>query len=215
MDFSAGSCVRFGWDTFKKRPWFFIGAILLTIVVSGIASRVDAPPTTASYVSTSLTLLGIAGALIGIVASILVKMGTIQFFLKAHDAPESAKIENLWAPHPFWTYIIASIVVGVIVVIGVILLIIPGIIWGLRYMFVPYIVMDKRLGVSAALSESARITSGHKWELFILLLIFLGLNILGAICLIVGLLVSVPVTYLATVHAYRVLQQKADISAAA
>ena len=47
MEFSTGSALRFGWETFKKRPWFFVGAIVLValaqVVVEGLSRAVDAP----------------------------------------------------------------------------------------------------------------------------------------------------------------------------
>ena len=33
---SVGESIRFGWETFKKRPWFFIGVVLGVIILSGI-----------------------------------------------------------------------------------------------------------------------------------------------------------------------------------
>jgi uncharacterized membrane protein len=72
-------------------------------------------------------------------------------------------------------------------------------------MFVPYIVIDRGLGPIEAMKESWRVTKGHKWQLFLLFLALIGLNILGAIALIVGLLVTIPITMLAAAHAYRTL----------
>ncbi len=39
MDFSSKACIRFGWEAFKQRPWFYIGAsllILLAYLVVGV-----------------------------------------------------------------------------------------------------------------------------------------------------------------------------------
>ena len=46
MDFTVKSAVSFGWETFKKRPWFFVGASVVILVaymvVGGITSGIDA-----------------------------------------------------------------------------------------------------------------------------------------------------------------------------
>ena len=46
MEFSAGAAIRFGWETFKRRPWFFVGTTLLILLVSalsnGLTSGIDA-----------------------------------------------------------------------------------------------------------------------------------------------------------------------------
>jgi len=74
---------------------------------------------------------------------------------------------------------------------------------------VKFLVIDKGLGPVASLKESWRITKGSKWELFILIIVLAVLNLLGAIALLIGLFITIPVTALATVHAYRTLEHKA------
>jgi hypothetical protein len=37
MELSTGSFVSFGWETFKKRPWFFIGASVVVLIVYLVA----------------------------------------------------------------------------------------------------------------------------------------------------------------------------------
>ncbi|OGG54886.1 hypothetical protein A3C20_03200 [Candidatus Kaiserbacteria bacterium RIFCSPHIGHO2_02_FULL_55_25] len=199
--------LRFGWETFKKRPWFFIGVMAVIWVVSGVFSQMSSY---ANETSGAAVVFALVGVFVGVVGQLLVKMGTISFTLKAHDAPEAARFEDLWAPEKFWSYFLASILVGLIVVVGILLLIVPGIMWALRFMFVPYLIIDRKLDVSAAMRESSRITLGHKWQLLGLVVVLGLLNILGLLALVVGLLVTVPVTMLAVVHAYRTLEHSAS-----
>jgi uncharacterized membrane protein len=204
--------IGFGWTTFKKRPWFFVGVTAFIGVASGLLSQLGSYTDKAGG---ALLVLALAGVFVSIVGQMLIKMGTISFMLKAHDVPESSKLSDLLAPEMFWTYFIASLVVGLFVGVGIILLIVPGIMWALRYLFVPYLVIDRKLGVMDALHESARITLGHKWQLLGLGILLILLNILGLVLLVVGLLVTVPVTMLALVHAYRTLEHAASEIAAA
>jgi uncharacterized membrane protein len=199
--------IGFGWETFKKRPWFFIGVMLVIWVASGVLGQMSAYT---DKVSGALLVLALCGAFIGIVGQIFLKMGTIAFTLKAHEAPEHAAIADLWAPEMFWSYLGASVLVALIIVCGIVLLIVPGIIWALRYLFVPYLIIDRKLGVTAAMRESARITFGHKWQLLGLVCVLVLLNIVGLIALVAGLLVTIPVTMLAIVHAYRALEHSAN-----
>lgn len=55
------------------------------------------------------------------------------------------------------------------------------------------------------MKESWRITKGHKWQLLLLFLALLLVNLLGLLALFVGIFVSVPITMLAFAHAYRTL----------
>ncbi len=199
--------IRFGWDLFMKRKWFFIGVFVILWAVSGVFSQMGAYVENATG---AMLVLALAGLFVSVIAPIFVKMGTVAFAIKAHDEPDGVKISDAWAPDTFLAYLGAMILVGIITVIGFILLIIPGIVWSLRFMFVPYLVIDRKLGVFAAMKESTRITFGHKWQLAGLIGMLFLLNIAGFLALIVGLLVTIPVSTFAIVHAYRALEHGAS-----
>lgn len=198
---SVAECIKFGWETFKKRPLFIIGGFLLAMVMSGIIQALLSPQEDAAVSGVSV-LLSVLSAAVGI----LVEMGLVTFSLRVHDNVESAKIQDLWNPKPFLWYLIAQILVGLSVIIGLVLLIVPGVIIALAFMFSSYLIVDKGRGPIEAIKESWRVTKGHKWELFLLVLAIIGLNILGLIALVVGLLVTIPVSMIAIVHAYRILE---------
>jgi uncharacterized membrane protein len=206
MNLSIRSSIAYGWETFKKRPWFFIFIFLFISVLSG---GFDFSTNDTKVFTPQLIALLVTGGLISFLIQILLSMGKNQLLLRAHHGVESLAFWDLWAPHPFWKFIGGYFLTLVIVLVGFLLLIIPGIVWSLKYMFVPLIIMDKKMRPFEALRESARITDGHKWDLLLFVITLLGINILGLLCLIVGLLVSVPVTSLAFVHAYRSLSGQA------
>ncbi len=209
MDFSIHSCVSFGWETFKKRPWFFVGASVVIVLVylfaSAITSAIDA------LLGGSAKEPTLLGSLADYGLSTLISMGVTAFYLAAHDSPETVDLTVLWRPHPFWKYVGASILIGLVIIVGFILLIVPGIIFALMYMFTTFIVIDRGLGPLDAMKESKSITHGHKWPLLGLGCVLLLINIAGAIALLVGLLVTIPVTSLAFTHAYRELQARAGM----
>jgi uncharacterized membrane protein len=93
--------------------------------------------------------------------------------------------------------------------VGLPLILAASIILGLGLSFAPYLVVDRGMRPVGSLKESWRITDGNKWRLFLLGLALLGVNILGVLALLVGVLVSIPITLLAVVHAYRFLQAAA------
>lgn len=205
--FSIENSIKFGWETFKKRPWFLIGAAAIMLVLSSISSTV-------SESMHQNGMISLIGFLISLGVSTLIDMGLTALTLKAHDNIETVKYEDLWHPKPFWKYLGASILTGLIVAVGLVLLIVPGVIFALMFFFVKFIMIERELMPVEALKESARITSGHKWALLGLLLFAIVINIVGALCLLVGLLVSIPVTALSVAHAYRSLTQSAPQAAA-
>lgn len=64
--------------------------------------------------------------------------------------------------------------------------------WGLRYTLSGYYVVTQGAGPVEALRMSVKATAGHKRELFGLLLATAGIEILGTLCLLIGLLWALP-----------------------
>jgi uncharacterized membrane protein len=92
------------------------------------------------------------------------------------------------------------------------LLIVPGIIWGIKFCFFDYFVVDKRLGPIEALKRSSAITRGVKWDLFVFFLMLTGINLLGAFCLLIGLFAAIPTTMVAQAFVYRRLLAQTEIA---
>jgi uncharacterized membrane protein len=99
--------------------------------------------------------------------------------------------------------IFGPIVLGIIIFIGFCLLIIPGIILAMRWTFSPCVLADRpNLSFTDAMKASGNVAKGN-WINLILLFIVLGLlQILGVICLGIGLLVTIPVGHVALYFAY-------------
>jgi uncharacterized membrane protein len=203
MEFSTGSALRFGWATFKKRPWFFVGSTVVILLASGLIDAFSSALHAA--VGGSAEQPSIIGTVVNLGLGTLLGMGATAFYLAAHDNPDTVDLSALWHPQPFWKYLGASILYALALVVGLILLIVPGIIFALMFMFTTFIVIDRELGPVEAMKESNRITYGHKWSLLGFTLVLVLINLLGVIALVVGLLVSIPVSSLAVTHAYRVL----------
>lgn len=203
MEFSGGEALKFGWETFKRRPWFFIGATVVILLVTGLCDSLTS--------TIDVTLTGEAegksfvGWVLNLALGTLISMGSTAFFLAAHGNPDGVSLGALWHPRPFWKFLGASILVSLAVAAGLILLIVPGIIFALMFMFASFVVIEREAGPIVALDESKRMTKGYKWKLLGFILLLTLVNLLGLLALVVGALVSIPVTVLAFVHAYRVL----------
>jgi uncharacterized membrane protein len=205
---SVGDCVRYGWETFKQRPWILIGGFLLAMIISSIPGLFIPTPEIGpdgQVIPHPLTTLEIVMSLASVVVSIFVALGLTTFSLRAHDNIQGVQIADLWNPGPFWRFLGAHILTVIAIAIGFVLLIVPGIILSLGLAFVPYLVVERGLGPIESIKESWRITKGHKWQLALLFLALLGINLLGVLALIVGVFVSVPITLIAFAHAYRTL----------
>lgn len=92
-------------------------------------------------------------------------------------------------------------------ILWTLLLIIPGIIKGYSYALAEYIqVDDENKDWKHCIDESRRMMDGHKWELFVLDLSFIGWYIVGLLCLFVGVLWVIPYHEAAKANFYRVLK---------
>jgi len=203
---SIGDCIQFGWETFKKRPWILIGGFLLAMVIPSIPNILfPGPEVVPGQPLPPFTAGQSIASLVSFVLSIFTTLGATTFALRAHDDIAGLQIGALWNPQPFWRFLGAEILLFIIILIGLFLFVVPGVIAGLGFGFCSYLVIERGMGPIEALKESWHITYGHKWRLFLLALVILAINILGAMALLIGLLVSIPVSWLAFTHAYRTL----------
>lgn len=77
--------------------------------------------------------------------------------------------------------------VSILIFLWSLLLVIPGIVKLIEYSFVPYILAeDPNINTREALRISKQITYGHKWDIFVLRLSFLGCDFLGAVLFGIG-----------------------------
>ncbi|MEO1856858.1 MAG: GYF domain-containing protein [Rubritalea sp.] len=96
----------------------------------------------------------------------------------------------------------ASILYGLMVGLGLVFFIVPGIYLGMRFMFYQTVIVDKDLGVIDSLKYSSSLTRDNKWRLFFLFIINCFIVLAGALALIVGLIWALPVAWLTLLVAY-------------
>ena len=107
-----------------------------------------------------------------------------------------------------WLHIlIAVVLVYVIVFACTLLFIIPGIIMGLAYTFVIYLVIDTDVAGNDALKESREMMKGYKWDYFVFELSFIGWIILGIFTLGILYIWLVPYMNVASVLYYEKLKK--------
>ena len=195
--FSKGEAINFGWSISKKNVLFFIS---LFVAIAAIYVVVGLFQIGLSKSAIALFVLSLIRVVIGVVIS----MGTIKIALEFVDK-KNPKISDLFYTKSILNYFLVSLIRGIIVFIGFILLVIPGIIFSIKLQFVTYLVVDKKLGALQALSKSWEMTKGVKWNLFLFWLALLGINILGFLFLIIGLVITIPLSMVATAYVYRKL----------
>jgi uncharacterized membrane protein len=200
--------VQFGWKTIQRSTAFLIITALVAAIVPAIIEW-------GSEVAFDRGGQELLMELIVLVVSATFCLGLFRIYLRFRDG-ETPVFENLFdgiaRAH---TWIGASIVAWVAIFMGLVLLIVPGVIMMLRLWFVGFVLVDEKIGPIDAIQRSWDITRGHTLDLLLFFIILCGLNLLGAICLGVGLLVTVPMSGLAMAHIYRLLKPKPTVETAA
>lgn len=102
----------------------------------------------------------------------------------------------------FLKYIAVSLIIFAMVVIGLILLVVPGIYLALKYGFAPMFIIDKGVGISESLRLSAEMMKDRKFSLLVWCVLYAVINFVGLLLLGLGVLVTVPLTMLASVVLY-------------
>ncbi|SNR88015.1 hypothetical protein [Desulfurobacterium atlanticum] len=99
-------------------------------------------------------------------------------------------------------YVVMSILKNILIAIGFLLLVIPGIYLSVGYMFSSFLMIDKGLSPWEAL-ETSRKTVHKNWlQYFLFILVIVIVNIIGAIPLGLGFIITIPVSYVAVTKLY-------------
>jgi len=144
--------------------------------------------------------LGIAGILATAFMFFVIKpiqFGLNNLNLKAARG-EKVEIKELFSPFKdYWNVVLAGFLSTLIIGFGTLFLIVPGIILACKLIFVPYIVMDKKMKATDAIKESWNMTDGHAWTVFGMAILAFPIIIAGYICLFVGVFISIMWLYIA------------------
>lgn len=197
----ATALIRFGWNRAHRWVWAFFPVLLLQwLLSSGVTWHRELDGQYSIHLWWhSLGILGpelvFTAVFVSILAYILsrwVEMGIL------HGSVQVARDEDVAARDFFvsWkrlgSYLAGSLLFGFIVGVGFILLVVPGVIWGLRYSMCGYYIVTQDAGPMEALQMSAEATEGHKLELLGLGAASVGVVLLGVLCLVVGLIWAIP-----------------------
>ena len=206
----VGSAYKNGWQQLFWK--YFLGLFLIGIIGFIIVSI---PSGMNEWVqgATAAGILGFLAFFYNILVNGPVQYGMAFAFLKAARGDKLEIIDMFEAFKNYWNAVLASLLVGVIIVIGLILLIIPGIFFACKLAFTPYLVVDRKMAVMEALEESWRMTGGHAWKVFLIGLLAIPICIAGLLCFIVGIIISIMWVSLAFASLYHAVSSSGKASA--
>ncbi len=152
------------------------------------------------------------GGIFGLAAFLLggvLQLGYATFLLKQHDRQETAFNDLFSQFHRFGQGFAQKFLRSLFTFLWALLFIIPGIIASYRYAMTPYIMAEHpELTASEAIDRSKYLMDGHKWELFILQLTFIGWGLLATLSLNIGNLWLNPYKNAAEAAFYREISRQ-------
>ncbi len=178
-----------GWKVIWK---YFVELLIITIVFMVLSGPVGAIQWQVDKIAWFLVPMAIFGITYGVFVAGPIGYGANWVFLKAVRG-ERVEIKDVFVVFQknYWNAVIAKIVVSVIVGLGFVMLIVPGIIFACRLAFVPFLVVDREMDVMDALRVSWDMTRGYGWQIFFMGFMSIFVVIGGLICLGVGVIISV------------------------
>jgi uncharacterized membrane protein len=197
---TIGEALSAGWEGFKGNIGPLLVVAVAVFVVQALVTTLAPAPTE------GFNLVYILWQLVGFVLSSAIGMVWTRLSLEIVDGSDVTMSDFTEDLHLIVPYVLASLISGILISIGLVLLVVPGIILALMFYFVPYRVVDAGSGPLDALRESAQLTRGHKGWLFGFSIVLILLNLLGLLLLVVGVLVTAAVSLIATAYVYRRLQ---------
>lgn len=151
-------------------------------------------------------IFGFAAFLIGGV----LQMGYADFLLKQHDGKETSFNDLFSKFDYFGTGFAQRFLRSLYTFLWTLLFIVPGIIKGYAYAMTPFILAEHpNMTASQAIRHSEDLMDGHKSDLFILDLTFIGWNILAVLTLNLGNIALNPYKNAAYAAFYRQIQTEA------
>jgi energy-converting hydrogenase Eha subunit A len=177
---TAGSAYGYGWQKMKENFTNLLVIVIILMVaqsVSGAANSNDP-----SFSEGSLSFL------IWLLITGPVLFGCEWVFLKAVRGNDY-EIKDAFSAFnkDFFEVMLANLIVTVIIIVGFIFLIVPGIIFAIKLSFVPYLVMDKQMKAMDAIKKSWEMTTGYGAQIFFIGLLSIFIVIGGLLLFIVGI----------------------------
>ena len=191
-DWQIGQVLKTATEKQVGFKWSYMAPFLIYLIITSvIAVLQDATVGTGEGVAASLTQvivnilvypLGIGLGLLGI----------------RRAAGKDTPLSTLWEPYSqFIPLVVMLVLMGLLIVGGFFLLVLPGIYLAVAYSFAPYLMIEKNMGVWEALETSRKAITTCWWRYFGLLLIAVLLFIVGTIPLLIGLVWVLPIMAIA------------------
>lgn len=201
--FNVGDTIGIGWTEAKRSLGVLIAAFIIPALIN---IAFDQAPNlfNRGRIDQELFIIALVGfSIVGTVIEWALTMGYIRIALNVHDKRDTGLGDLFSCLHLLLKYFVFVLVGGLAIVVGFILLIVPGIYLSIKFFFAAYFIVDMECGGIEALRRSWKLTEHVWWKIFGFVLLMFLINAAGAMMCLVGLLFTVPISAMATAYVYR------------
>jgi uncharacterized membrane protein len=187
------TALAYGWKTFRANARPMLVVVLVPIVVQlviAIAGRVLIHSVAKWFL---FQIVGIVG---GAIAGIGVPRMALMI-----SAGETPDVGRAFRSERWGSWVAFSVAFGLLEGVGLVLCVIPGVLFLAFFGLAPYFFLDRGMGIAEALRASRQAIVARELAFPVLLAIVVG--VIGAVVFVVGALVTQAVAALALAYLYR------------
>lgn len=211
----------FGWNSIRDNAWFFSGITILYLFVSNIIWYVDRAmatffPSFMTHVKAVMILpnnwngYALLLSLIGFLFSSYALAGIMSVSLKFVTAQQRSIRPFFLLPKKYSHFLVGNVIYSTVLFFGSFLLLIPAAWFGARYFFWSYILLSKNVSFIEAFKESAQMTKGKKFEIFLFWFLTTLITYVGVLIFGIGYFITFPFAMLASVYVYHALAKNVE-----
>ena len=198
--FMLSDVLRVAWKGYVSQIWLLSGLVIGYAIIS-LALFLFIP----SLKQGTMSMATITIMLLSLVLTLLFSLGYTQNIFQALDGEEPQFSAYGQQSRKIFIWLFAGLIYMVTVVIGLALLIMPGIYLAIRLQFFYPSIVEEDNGILDSLKRSWEITKGQEVPLLLLLLVVIGLAVLGTAFFIIGIFVTSPIVCLMYCYVFRKL----------
>jgi len=204
--------IGFGWRKFSGNvgQWIIAGlAIFAVSVIFGIISFAVQPSIDADEVN-PLAGFSLGSLVVNLLSTLASYVITAFIYRGALDETEGRpfSLADTFSRVPIGAAILTSLLVSIGVTIGLVLCVLPGVIFAFLSYFALLFVVDKSHSPVDAITASVRLVWANLGQSLLLALLSFVIILVGACLCGIGLLVAYPVVTIATAYAYKKFQDQ-------
>jgi hypothetical protein len=187
-----GACLNRAWDLYMREFGSVFGVTVLMMALDAAAV----------YVASRLSVYA-GGYLVDALVETPLMAGLCWFYLKKIRG-EAAGVDDLFAGYrtAFAPLALAGLAKGLLIGVGLLCCVLPGLFLTLIWAFTTPLIIDKRLEFWAAMETSRQTVMGNVGSMVLLLLLCAGIFLSGILACGVGFIFTGPLSLLVFAYAY-------------